>query len=142
MGSDADAILCLDADGFITGANRVARQMVPGLHKPARASVHFSDVFGLPLEQLFDASKQPARTLELPLWSGLRLQAQTIAQAEEAQALQAGARVTQALPLRDVEAAMIRKAVDDARGNVGQAARALGISRATLYRKLGQKPAP
>jgi transcriptional regulator of acetoin/glycerol metabolism len=36
---------------------------------------------------------------------------------------------------------MIRKAVDHARGNVGQAARALGISRATLYRKLGQKPA-
>ncbi|MEY4140267.1 MAG: hypothetical protein RLZZ371_2449, partial [Pseudomonadota bacterium] len=41
--------------------------------------------------------------------------------------------------LREVEAAMIRKAVDDARGNVGQAARALGISRATLYRKLGHK---
>ena len=35
---------------------------------------------------------------------------------------------------------MIRKAVADARGNVQQAARALGISRATVYRKLGRRP--
>jgi sigma-54 dependent transcriptional regulator, acetoin dehydrogenase operon transcriptional activator AcoR len=41
--------------------------------------------------------------------------------------------------LKDVEIAMIRKAVADARGNVQQAARALGISRATVYRKLGQR---
>jgi transcriptional regulator of acetoin/glycerol metabolism len=38
--------------------------------------------------------------------------------------------------LRDVEAEMIKKAVDQARGNIAQAARDLGISRATLYRKL------
>jgi transcriptional regulator of acetoin/glycerol metabolism len=38
--------------------------------------------------------------------------------------------------LRDVETALIRKAVADARGNVAEAARALGISRATVYRKL------
>ncbi|MDO9197672.1 helix-turn-helix domain-containing protein, partial [Rhodoferax sp.] len=41
------------------------------------------------------------------------------------------------IPLKDIEAALIRKAVDQARGNVAQAARALGISRATVYRKLG-----
>jgi len=38
-----------------------------------------------------------------------------------------------------VETALIRKAVADARGNVAEAARALGISRATLYRKLGAR---
>ena len=37
---------------------------------------------------------------------------------------------------------MIRKAVDDARGNVAEAARALGISRATVYRKLGSGRRP
>jgi len=42
--------------------------------------------------------------------------------------------------LRDVQTALIRKAVDDARGNVAEAARALGISRATVYRKLSQSP--
>jgi transcriptional regulator of acetoin/glycerol metabolism len=75
------------------------------------------------------------------LWSGLRLQAQAISRADEVHTLQAGSPAVPALALREVEAVMIRKAVDDARGNVGQAARALGISRATLYRKLGQKPA-
>ncbi|MCM2347939.1 MAG: helix-turn-helix domain-containing protein, partial [Acidovorax soli] len=40
-------------------------------------------------------------------------------------------------PLRAAEAALIRQAVQDARGNVAEAARALGISRATVYRKLG-----
>ena len=40
-------------------------------------------------------------------------------------------------PLRAAEAALIRQAVQNARGNVAEAARALGISRATVYRKLG-----
>jgi transcriptional regulator of acetoin/glycerol metabolism len=35
---------------------------------------------------------------------------------------------------------MIRKAIDLSRGNVSQAANALGISRATLYRKLSRPP--
>jgi sigma-54 dependent transcriptional regulator, acetoin dehydrogenase operon transcriptional activator AcoR len=43
------------------------------------------------------------------------------------------------VPLKDVEAALIRRAVEDARGNVMEAARALGISRATVYRKLTKK---
>jgi transcriptional regulator of acetoin/glycerol metabolism len=37
-----------------------------------------------------------------------------------------------------MEGEMIRRAVDEARGNVAEAARALGISRATVYRKLWQ----
>jgi transcriptional regulator of acetoin/glycerol metabolism len=41
--------------------------------------------------------------------------------------------------LKDMETAMIHKAVEQARGNVAQAAQALGISRATVYRKLGRK---
>jgi transcriptional regulator of acetoin/glycerol metabolism len=43
--------------------------------------------------------------------------------------------------LRDVETALIHKAVVNAKGNVMQAARELGISRATVYRKLGNKKA-
>ena len=42
-------------------------------------------------------------------------------------------------PLRDVEDALIRRTVQDLRGNVAAAAKALGISRATVYRKLGKK---
>jgi sigma-54 dependent transcriptional regulator, acetoin dehydrogenase operon transcriptional activator AcoR len=71
--------------------------------------------------------------MELPLWSGLRLQvqAQLSTRAREGD--------NGRLPLRDMESALIRKAVDDAQGNVVAAARALGISRATVYRKLGKR---
>jgi transcriptional regulator of acetoin/glycerol metabolism len=41
------------------------------------------------------------------------------------------------LSLKEIEISLIRKAVEQAQGNVAQAARALGISRATVYRKLG-----
>jgi transcriptional regulator of acetoin/glycerol metabolism len=40
-----------------------------------------------------------------------------------------------------VEIALIRKTVVEARGNVMQASRLLGISRATIYRKLSLKAA-
>lgn len=139
LGTDADGILCLDTDGWIRGANRVVRQMVPGLNDAGLAAVHVTDVFGLPMGHLFDTSKQPNRVLELPLWSGLRLHAQALARIDEARVFKTIQGNAPTVPLRDVEASMIRKAVDDARGNVGQAAKALGISRATLYRKLGHK---
>jgi len=141
FGSDADGLLCIDADGYITGANPAARQMVPGLPVAGRAKGHVSDVFGVPIEQLFDACAHTGSALELPLWSGLRLHAQAIARNDEATQLHTGTPVPGALALRDMEAAMIRKALEEARGNVGQAARSLGIGRATLYRKLGAKPA-
>jgi transcriptional regulator of acetoin/glycerol metabolism len=49
------------------------------------------------------------------------------------------AQVTAKVPkgLKDAQTDMIRDAVHQARGNVAEAARALGISRATVYRKLG-----
>jgi transcriptional regulator of acetoin/glycerol metabolism len=137
MGSDADGLLSVDAEGWVLGANPVARQLVPGLNTARQPLVHASELFGLPYGQLFDAARWPDKLLELPLWSGLRLQAQVIASGTDAKPMRAASSST--LPLRDVEAAMIRKALEDARGNVGQAARALGIGRATLYRKLGHK---
>jgi transcriptional regulator of acetoin/glycerol metabolism len=39
--------------------------------------------------------------------------------------------------LRDIESELIRKAVQETGGNVAQAALRLGVSRATVYRKLG-----
>jgi len=41
--------------------------------------------------------------------------------------------------MRQMQASMIRQAMEQAAGNVAEAAQALGISRATLYRKLGRK---
>ena len=138
MGSEADGIVCLDAEGWITGANPIARQMVPNLATPAQQAVHVSEVFGIPYQLLFDAARRSDATLEIPLWTGLRLQALPLECAHETSTIQPQNRplISNHVPLRDLETALIRKAVDHARGNVAEAARALGISRATVYRKL------
>ena len=46
------------------------------------------------------------------------------------------------MSMQQLEQALVRQAVDAARGNVAEAARALGLSRATVYRKLAQPPQP
>jgi transcriptional regulator of acetoin/glycerol metabolism len=138
LGSDTDGMACLNADGWITGANRVARQMVPGLQSSQR--VHATEVFGLPLHMLFDASRRSHNTLEVPLWTGLCLNAMALEAARENMSPRFDANPAQNnLGLKDIETALIHKAVEQARGNVAQAALALGISRATVYRKLGAK---
>jgi transcriptional regulator of acetoin/glycerol metabolism len=143
MGGDEDGLVCVNADGCVTGANPTARQMVPHLNVTGTSAVHCSDLFAMPFETLFDAARRGALgqqlPLDVPLWSGLRLQALPLAPGDTGMRNLAGCGTTDPRPLREVEAAMIRKAVEDARGNVMQAARALGISRATVYRKLGHK---
>ena len=140
MGSEADGMLCLDADGWITGANPSARQMAPLLATSGDEAVHVSEVFGVPYEMLFDAAKRNTGAIEIPLWSGLHLQALPVAPSRETLtvATQALPHAAKSLQLKDVEVHLIRQAVEIARGNVAEAARTLGISRATVYRKLGK----
>ncbi|CAN7279507.1 MULTISPECIES: helix-turn-helix domain-containing protein [unclassified Variovorax] len=132
-GPGTEGLLCIDADGRVTGANTAARQM---LHQPLGTdpTLHCNDLFALPPQMLFDAARRGDAALDVPLWSGLRVQARP----QLADRAPRGA--SQERPrLRDVETALIRRAVDDARGNVAEAARALGISRATVYRKLARR---
>jgi transcriptional regulator of acetoin/glycerol metabolism len=107
------------------------------LHQPLPRSehaLHFNDLFALPLHMMFDAARRSDAVLEVPLWSGLRVQ---VRPQRSGTGATASGPVSDTRPrLRDVETALIRKAVADARGNVAEAARALGISRATVYRKL------
>jgi transcriptional regulator of acetoin/glycerol metabolism len=140
MGGEADGMLCLDADGWVTGANPSARQMAPLLGNKGDAPVHLSEVFGMPYEMLFDAARLASGAIEVPLWSGLRLQALAFAPSSESLSVATPTRpqATQSLQLKDIEDHLIRQAVEHARGNVAEAARALGISRATVYRKLGK----
>jgi transcriptional regulator of acetoin/glycerol metabolism len=132
-GEDDDGLVCLDAEGWVTASNGAARQMVAGLASPAPGPVHCSELFAQAWEPLYDRARQgEAMPVEVPLWSGLRL----CCVAQAAGAARGGAA---RVPLRDVEVALIRQAVSDARGNIMEAARSLGISRATVYRKLGPK---
>jgi transcriptional regulator of acetoin/glycerol metabolism len=127
-----EGLVCIDASGDVTGANAAARQM---LHQPlarGQHSLHFNDLFALPLHMMFDAARRGDAVLEVPLWSGLRVQVRPLRGGNGKSAATPDAQPR----LRDVETALIRKAVADARGNVAEAARTLGISRATVYRKL------
>jgi len=147
LGEEGDGLLGLDADGFVTAANPTARQLMPQLAASASQAIHSRDLFAMPFEMLFDAARHGTQGLEVPLWSGLRLNVQARTRQRGLPAAVASPRpvsdpaesASSGLPLRDIEAALIQKAVKEARGNVAQAARALGISRATVYRKLGRK---
>ncbi len=126
LGTDNDGLIGLDEDGFIRCANPHARQMMGLLLQP---SPHAGDVFATAWQTLFDL-KPNGPSAELPLWSGLRIHVQ-------AGPAQASMLATPAAPaLKAVEGDLIRRAMQQARGNVTEAARHLGISRATLYRKL------
>ncbi|HYF20410.1 MAG TPA: helix-turn-helix domain-containing protein [Ramlibacter sp.] len=129
---DEDGLLCVDGDGLVAGANRTARDMLgPALLD----GTHCADLFATAWQAFFDQARGGVAA-EVPLWSGLVLQVlpQLPGQALTARPAAPDTR----LPLRDLEVELIRKAVQDARGNVMAAAKALGISRATVYRKLGR----
>ncbi len=138
MGDDGDGLVCVDRDGVVVGANSIARQMVTRLVPRKGPSMHCSDLFAMPFESLFDAAGRGGAPIEAPLWTGLRLQALALEPGQtSAQRLPRHDHTDVAMPLKDVEIALIKSAVEEARGNVMAAARKLGISRATVYRKLG-----
>ena len=132
MGDDNDGLVLLGREGEILGANPWAREIL-NLHMHKQA--HASDVFALPWGLLFDAAASD-QAVEVPLWNGLQLQAR--AQLQQGLATDNLPKATG--PLQQLQSVMISKAIEHARGNVAQAAKALGISRATLYRKLSRKP--
>jgi transcriptional regulator of acetoin/glycerol metabolism len=141
LGSDADGLLCLDADGWVTAASPIARQMVPHLGNSDGTPLHVSELFGMAVDVIFDAMHQGNPLLELPLWTGLRLQGLPVMRADESQHhANPTTGTSDTRHLKDIETALIRRAVDQTRGNVALAAQALGISRATVYRKLGKRP--
>jgi transcriptional regulator of acetoin/glycerol metabolism len=135
LGDEGDGLVGLDGDGNVVAVNTTARQMLAQL-AGGRSQVHCSDLFAMPWELLYDAARRD-QAIEVPLWSGLVLQ--VLPQSPGQASAGRPARHDPQVPLREVETALIRKAVDEAHGNVKEAARMLGISRATVYRKLGRK---
>ena len=147
LGGDADGLIGMDDNGQVVTCNRAARDMLPQLNRRSESACdwpHANDLFALPFSMLFDAARNGAGASELPLWSGLRLQvlasaAGRCAPGHRSHRHPASTRMTtppDQRRLRDIETALIREAVDHARGNVAQAAKQLGVSRATVYRKL------
>lgn len=120
-GADEDtALLALADDGGVVGADRAAREML-GLAPGELGSVE--ERFAVPASRLLGLGADAAPAV-VPLWSGVRVQVRAL---DDASRLR---------PLRASTAATIRQAVRATQGNVAEAARRLGVSRATVYRFL------
>lgn len=124
---ESGGLLAVDADGVIVGADRHARAIL-GLRwdgpvaRFGALDAWFATPMGALLGLRADAPAQP-----VPLWSGLQALVGAVDAACDADA-----------PGRwhEAQARLVRDAIDAARGNVARAAAQLGISRATLYRRL------
>jgi len=127
--------LAVDRESAIVGADRTACAMLGLRFDPAARSFGaLADVFATTSGRLM--SLRPGQAARhVPLWSGL----QVLVAAARAGS-DAGIDALRSTParLRDTETDLICRAVDAARGNVAEAARQLGISRATIYRRLAQ----
>ncbi len=134
-GSKGEGLIFLDAEGFIVSSNTPARQMLPALQTLQRSPLHASELFALPWPTLFDQVGRAA-PLDVPLWSGLRLHLH--ANAAQATRSQPAPRMAPRA-LKALETEMIHQAVRQSGGNVAEAARSLGLSRATVYRRLNLK---
>ncbi len=139
LGREAEGLLCLDEDGQICAMNRIARQML-GASEIAQPMQHASDVFATDWRRLFDAHLG-SEAVQVPLWSGLQVELRTSRSGKLApKAVSASVvdtRVRHSLgALKAHEVDVIRDTVAQLKGNVAAAAEKLGISRATVYRKL------
>ena len=140
--------MAFDDDGCLLGSNSVARQLVPrpaqppGMNQPT----HSQELLALPWAHLVEhARRRPDALMQLPLWSGLRLQALVQpAAAASAPTDRGGSDTRRHVFCPSIAAAHQRTSADTAgparsTGHVSQAAKRLGLSRATLYRRLGNK---
>ncbi|MEG0447127.1 MAG: helix-turn-helix domain-containing protein [Comamonas sp.] len=151
LGQEGEGLLAFDADGGLLGGNTVARQLVPRpsplMQSPDQLPpLHAHELLALPWRNLLEHARlRPQTLLQLPLWSGLRLQA--LAQAatpRPAPAMTGRTPVTvdgqtAGSLLRTSEQLLIQQVLQETQGNVSLAARSLGLSRATLYRRLAVK---
>jgi sigma-54 dependent transcriptional regulator, acetoin dehydrogenase operon transcriptional activator AcoR len=138
LGREAEGLLCLDEDGLICAMNGTARQML-GLTASA-SDQHASDLFATDWRKLFDTQLGRAG-IQVPLWTGLQVELRTSRTGQltpkSAPAAAADTRRLQKVgALKAHEVDVIRDTVTQLRGNVAAAASSLGISRATVYRKL------
>ncbi len=138
LGREAEGLLCMDDDGQICAMNRTARHMLG--QAVQQTGLHASDLFAADWRRLFDANLGNA-PIEVPLWSGLQAELRTSRSGKltpkSAASSAVDTRIRHSLgALKAHEVDVIHDTVAQLKGNVAEAAQKLGISRATVYRKL------
>jgi len=144
IGTPAEAIVGVAADGLILSANRAALRYLNRTRAELRAS-SFDALFGRRFAPLL-ARGAAARVVELHLLTGLAVHAviDTGAATDAAMPEAAPAATTLAAApdaaapttMRDMEIEFIRQTLERCGGNMSKAARELGVSRNTIYRRL------
>jgi sigma-54 dependent transcriptional regulator, acetoin dehydrogenase operon transcriptional activator AcoR len=136
-GREAEGLLCMDDDGQICAMNSTARQML-GLQQSS-TSTHASELFATDWKRLYD-SQLGSVAITVPLWSGLQVELRSSRNGQLSNTAHANSidtLVRQSVgALKAHEVDVIRDTVAQLKGNVAAAAARLGISRATVYRKL------
>jgi transcriptional regulator of acetoin/glycerol metabolism len=142
LGREAEGLICLDEDGVVCAMNSTARHMlgVAQLASGQDPSRHASDLFATDWRILFD-TKIGSAAVQVPLWSGLHVELRTSRSGKLSPKFSAtpvvDTRMRQSVgALKAHEVDVIRDTVAQLKGNVAAAADKLGISRATVYRKL------
>jgi transcriptional regulator of acetoin/glycerol metabolism len=142
LGSMLEAAVALREDGRVLGANRAGFNLL-GLRPSDIGQRQMSECFGLSMRELADLDRQAqGRPMLLHPARGQTLFA-TLQQLRPSPvpgftAPEPAARKP-ATTLRAQTDAMISAAITEAGGNIAAAARSLGISRNTMYRRLGHR---
>jgi sigma-54 dependent transcriptional regulator, acetoin dehydrogenase operon transcriptional activator AcoR len=129
-----NGLLAIRDDGQILACNRASFEWLPDLATDPAPSCETCFSMATPkfFAEMYNAQSFGAASI--PLWSGLQVQARW---------LDAHCELPKASEIRsDIkshEADLIRQAMRQCKGNVETAAQRLGISRATLYRKLHKR---
>ena len=155
VGTPLEGLLQVDGDGLVCGANRVAARLLC-LQRAALLGRPFGDLFDRRLQSLFmRPTRMRADLVEMCTHVGLQVMARFEGEARSAElssawGLAGGRAGTLAdlepdgaqLPLpelptnlRNLERQAIARALVELDGNVSAAARQLGISRNTIYRR-------
>ncbi|WMY10417.1 sigma-54-dependent Fis family transcriptional regulator [Paraburkholderia phenoliruptrix] len=145
-----EILIAIDACGHVVAANRRARECLPALHALPR---HVSELFDVAPERLFDAkSSRGLVSLRVnetgsPLYarvrppSAARISRRSSAAPDERSAT-SGNTVPHDTPVMSESDALERSRIVDAMNNAkwrtDVAAQALGVSRATLYRRIAK----
>jgi transcriptional regulator of acetoin/glycerol metabolism len=155
LGTPMEGLLQVDADGRVCGANRMAARLLC-MPRPALAGQAFAALFDRRLQGLFaQPARQRADLVEMQTHVGLLVMARFEGEAApDMPGLQAGQTLRSGQPhnngstvptsLRTLECEAIERTLAALGGNVSATAKALGISRNTIYRRrqgLGE-PAP
>jgi transcriptional regulator of acetoin/glycerol metabolism len=157
LDSPLAGLLQVAPDGRVSAANRAAAAML-GMSLADLRARPLGELFSAPLDSLLGTARSPGRDIELRCPSGLALRARAQPSGSAGRAPRVGNDATADTPGRhggpgradatvaeddQSLAAIERRAVGEAirrhGGNISAAARTLGLSRTTIYRKLAAR---